>query len=162
MVLCVSFKLFPTFWLLSLAAIRSSHNNSEGERFITSIISGSLVNISCAVFVSSQCFLFPLILEYWRRHIWLELLNFIVFSNPKDFGPRRIFQYFDVKMLYFIIFNKKMSQQQTAVICEHITGFATRCTSASFFIASPFLGRGKKLKWEIFDQADRKGSPPFG
>ena len=32
--------------------------------------SDSLVNISCAVFVSSRCFLFPLILEYWRRHIW--------------------------------------------------------------------------------------------
>ena len=39
-------------------------------------LSDSLVNISNpAVFVSSQCFLFPNIWEYWRRFIWLELLK---------------------------------------------------------------------------------------
>ena len=39
-------------------------------------LSDSLVNISNpAVFVSSQCFLFPNIWEYWRRFIWLELFK---------------------------------------------------------------------------------------
>ena len=39
-------------------------------------LSDSLVNISNpAVFVSSQCFLFPNIWEYWRGFIWLELFK---------------------------------------------------------------------------------------
>ena len=55
----------------------SEHYSSERKRDLRLLLflpySDSLVNISCAVFVSSQCYLFPLILEYWKRHIWLKV-----------------------------------------------------------------------------------------